>query len=176
MNAVYHSHTLEHMDRNLPEPSRDPALLFTKECLRVLKPGGVLRIVVPNLEFHVRNYLRHLEMSVENVELGFEYDQSVFHFLGQAVIKEASGTAKQRPMLRRIENMLLGDARKRGNTHQWEYDRINLSALLLRAGFSSARIVDYRTSGIPHWREIGLDSRDDGSEYKPNSLYAEGIK
>ena len=42
-DAVYHSHVLEHLD-----PAAGRALLA--ECLRVLKPGGVVRIVVPDLE------------------------------------------------------------------------------------------------------------------------------
>ena len=49
-DVVYHSHVLEHVD-----PSSGHALVM--ECLRVLKPGGVLRIVVPDLERIVELYL-----------------------------------------------------------------------------------------------------------------------
>jgi predicted SAM-dependent methyltransferase len=49
-DAVYHAHLLEH----LPRAS---ALPFVRECLRVLKPGGVLRVVVPDLEQIARLYL-----------------------------------------------------------------------------------------------------------------------
>jgi predicted SAM-dependent methyltransferase len=47
---VYSSHFLEHVPRSLV-----PTLLV--ECLRVLKPGGVLRLVVPDLENMAREYL-----------------------------------------------------------------------------------------------------------------------
>ena len=52
--AVYHSHVLEHIP-----PASVPA--FIAECFRVLAPGGVLRIAVPDLEQIARLYLRHLD-------------------------------------------------------------------------------------------------------------------
>ena len=52
--AVYSSHTLEHLPRN-----EVPKIL--SEFRRVLKPGGILRIVVPDLELMARTYLRELD-------------------------------------------------------------------------------------------------------------------
>jgi SAM-dependent methyltransferase len=52
-DAVYHAHLLEH----LPRAS---ALPFVRECGRVLRPGGVLRVVVPDLEQIARLYLEAL--------------------------------------------------------------------------------------------------------------------
>ncbi len=42
-DVVYHSNIIEHFQR-------DDALLFMKECFRVLKPGGILLVATPNLE------------------------------------------------------------------------------------------------------------------------------
>lgn len=56
---VYHSHVLEHFSKTDGEK-----LLL--ECFRVLKPKGVLRIAVPNLENIVREYLLKLESGIEN--------------------------------------------------------------------------------------------------------------
>jgi predicted SAM-dependent methyltransferase len=176
VDAVYNSHFLEHMDRNLLDPARDTALNFVKECRRVLKPGGVLRIVVPDLERRARAYLQHLEVASTHPEEFAMHDNFVRDILEQSVRKMAFGASTQRPLQRRIEVLLLGDARKHGETHQWEYDRINLRALLESAGFTFTRIVDYRTSAIPKWEEINLDLDEHGAEYKPHSLYAEAIK
>jgi len=48
--CVYSSHTLEHF-------TREEGLVFLKECHRVLKKDGVIRIVVPDLRVIVENYL-----------------------------------------------------------------------------------------------------------------------
>lgn len=53
-DAVYHSHVLEHMDR-----IQAPRLI--QECHRVLKKGGILRVVVPNLEKIAELYLKYLQ-------------------------------------------------------------------------------------------------------------------
>lgn len=53
-DAVYHSHVLEHLERT-------HAAAFLSECRRVLKPGGTLRIAVPDLEGICRRYLRELD-------------------------------------------------------------------------------------------------------------------
>jgi predicted SAM-dependent methyltransferase len=42
-NVVYHSHLLEHL-------TKENGRIFMYDCFRVLKPGGVLRVVVPDLE------------------------------------------------------------------------------------------------------------------------------
>lgn len=56
--AIYHSHLLQHFSKNY-------APFFLKDCFRVLKPSGVLRIVVPDLENIARLYLILLEKSLK---------------------------------------------------------------------------------------------------------------
>ncbi len=163
VDAVYHSHTLEHLDReDIPA--------FLAEILRVLRPGGIHRVVVPDLETAARRYLDSLEAGRD------DHDETVYAIIGQCVRREAFGTSRQPPMRRRVENLLLGDARKRGETHQWMWDRCNLRHALESAGFVDARQFDAHTSDIPDWDEIGLDLDDDGSVYKPGSLYMEARK
>jgi len=58
-DLAYSSHVLEHF-------TKDDGELFVAECFRVLKPGGVLRIVVPDLEAIVRNYIRLLDELIED--------------------------------------------------------------------------------------------------------------
>lgn len=50
VDAVYHSHVLEHIDR-------DAVPGFFADIARVLRPGGVHRIVVPDLERYAHEYL-----------------------------------------------------------------------------------------------------------------------
>ncbi len=163
VDAVYHSHALEHIDREAV-----PA--FFAEILRVLVPGGIHRIVVPDFELGVRDYLASLERGDS------AHDEALVPLLAQSVQREAFGTSLQGPVRRRIENLILGDARKRGQTHQWMYDRLNLAQALGASGFVDMTQHQAHTSAIPRWDETGLDLLPDGSPYKPGSLYMEARK
>ncbi len=167
--AVYHSHILEHIDR-------EAVPRFFEEIRRVLKPGGVHRVVVPDLERYVREYLASLEQGLDDSESRARHDSTVSHMILQMVRREAAGTSQQPPFQRRLENVLLGDARKRGETHMWMWDRVNLSEELEHTGFRDIQIVDWQTSRIPEWNELELDRAPDGGEYKPESLYVEALR
>lgn len=60
-DVVYHSHLLEHFPKRF-------APVFIKECYRVLKPGGVIRVVVPDLEQIAKLYLENLQMALKGDE------------------------------------------------------------------------------------------------------------
>lgn len=49
VEAIFSEHTLEHL-------ALDAALVLFKECAQTLRPGGIMRISVPDLEYHVRQY------------------------------------------------------------------------------------------------------------------------
>ena len=168
VDAVYHSHTLEHLDRNIVPK-------FFKEVRRVLKDGGIHRIVVPDLERICVAYCGHLAECEENHEEVARHDKYVESLLEQSVRKEAYGTSTQRPLRRFIENVLLGDARKRGHTHQWMWDRFNLHHALHEAGFRDIAVKSFSESAIVGWHSYGLDL-DGSSGYKPGSLYMEARK
>jgi predicted SAM-dependent methyltransferase len=140
VDAVYHSHVLEHLDRSI-------ARSFLEETRRVLKPGGLCRIVVPDFEFLCRAYVRHLD------ECQSDPRQKASH-----------------------EDFVLGDARRRGETHQWMYDAVTLPHILEGLGYGQIAIQTWSSSAIPDWHEIGLDRNSEGGEYKPHSLYVEARK
>lgn len=58
-DAVYSSHVLEHL-------TEEDGLRLLHEICRVLKPGGVCRVAVPDLEEICRQYLSTLEQAVED--------------------------------------------------------------------------------------------------------------
>jgi SAM-dependent methyltransferase len=51
VDVVYSAHTLEHL-------SKEEGLRFLKECHRVLRPQGILRIVVPDLARFIGKYAK----------------------------------------------------------------------------------------------------------------------
>ena len=169
IDAVYHSHLLEHIDCT-------EVKVFLMEIFRVLKPNGVQRIVVPDLYFFCKSYVENYEKCINQNKLIKKHDNYVAAILEQAVRKEASGSSKQNKILRKIENLILGDARKRGETHQWMYDSINLKSILNEVGFKNIKVQTFRTSLIFNWNKYGLDLDNENKEYKQGSLYIEATK
>lgn len=168
VDVVYHSHFLEHLERHVADQ-------FLAEVRRVLRPNGIHRIVVPDFELLARDYMRHLEACEANEANIAGHDGYIGAIIEQCVRREAFGTSQQPPLRRAIENVLLGDARRRGETHQWMYDRFSLGYRLRRAGFREVRVHEFDTSEIPSWNEIGLDVDENGEQYKKGSLYLEAL-
>jgi len=166
IDAVYHSHMFEHIDRN-------KAPIFLQEVKRVLVPGGIHRIVVPDMEGLANAYLRHVAQVKDDPSSACDHDRYISDMIEQMVRREAYGTRHQPFVLRTVENILLGDARARGETHQWMYDKVNLAYLLQGNGFNDIQVRSYNNSAIPDWQSFGLEVTEDGSEYKPQSLYME---
>lgn len=82
-DVVYSNQVLEHFDRIQGE-------FLLKECYRVLRKGGVLRIVVPDLEGSCREYLRVLSLP-DGPEKKKLYDWIIVELLDQMVRNEPAG-------------------------------------------------------------------------------------
>ena len=85
-DVVYHSQVLEHIPK-------DNAPAFLAECLRVLRPGGILRVVVPDLEDMAREYLRLLDQSLSNpsARSAADYDWLMLEMYDQVVRNDTGG-------------------------------------------------------------------------------------
>jgi len=169
VDVVYHSHVLEHLDRPLVP-------VFLAEVRRVLKPGGVHRIVVPDLEQLARLYLEDLARRAPVAGDWAGHDACVAEIIEQSVRREAAAARPLEGLRRHVYTRIFGDARRRGETHQWLYDRLNLGALLLEAGYRDIRVERFDTSRIEGWDTYGLDTDSTGAQYKPGSLYLEASR
>ncbi len=166
IEAVYHSHLLEHLDREM-------AKSFLSEVVRVLTPGGLHRIAVPDMEQKCTAYLNSLMRCRNHPELAQQHEYHIASIIEQCVRRESASSRAQSPLRRWLENLLLGDARKRGETHQWMYDRITLSQLLESTGHRNIRVMKHTYSDISGWQDYAIESKEDGSLYRPNSLIIE---
>lgn len=126
---IYSSHTFEHFS---PEES----LVIAKDCYRVLMPGGVLRIVVPDLGLIVKEY-----------------------------IDDSSPTAAQTLISRLGLNHSWQDVIHPGSNHSQMFDAKALVHLLREAGFGKVEISSYRKSAIPEIDQIELEVRRRESLY-----------
>lgn len=89
VDVIYNSCMLEHL-------TREQAEQFLKECYRVLKNDGILRIVIPDLENVCREYLNVLS-HVKNGEEEYKrkYDYIVIELIDQ-MSRQFSGGEMQR--------------------------------------------------------------------------------
>lgn len=113
VNYIYTSHFLEHVER-------DEAIQIINECYRVLKPQGMIRIVVPDFELLVDKYVKK-DIDVDNFLNALEMfpKKGFFKFL----------YSKDR--------------------HKWMYDFHSLNKLLIMCGFKNITRKKFRDSIIP---------------------------
>jgi len=149
-DVIYHSHLLEHLPKRF-------APLFLEECRRVLKPGGILRVAVPDLKEICRIYLDNLRLAMNGDEEAAErYDWTVIELLDQLSRHRVGGEMlkywKQKPLpakefvigrmgeqVQRSIKMLRGSSQKP-----------NMVGRPFPREMDSNRVGKFRLSGQPH--------------------------
>jgi len=128
--VVYASHVLEHLHR-------DDAVRFLSHVRRLLKRGGICRVVVPDLHAIVTWYLAHREEPSEGRTTASS------DLLMDLLMLRVRGT--------RAGNRLLGAVRRATDLHEhkWMYDQEGLVALFAEAGFVRPVTRGYLDSAIP---------------------------
>jgi len=141
--AIYASHVLEHL-------YREEAQRLVKESFRALAKGGVLRVVVPDLEAIVREYIgeRPFGALTKDVERLCRADR-----LNQRLLMRYP-TPIYSHLLHRIYNFW-----KDVNSHKWMYDAESLIALFEAGGFVDVRRREYLDSEIEGIDELEEESR-----------------
>jgi hypothetical protein len=133
-SVVYSSHMLEHLDG-------EEARSFLREAFRVLKPSGILRIVVPDLRLLVDTYLA---------------DGDADSFVRRTHL------ASPRPKGFRglVQSVLVGPRH-----HAWMYDGSALAKLISECGFVDPKILPPGHTTIPEPGSLNLREREDESLY-----------
>lgn len=153
VTAIFCEHVFEHFHPETEAP------LFLRECLRCLRPGGVLRIVVPDAGAYLRAYSQSWEQLAElsplqQIQEGWQETQ--YNYKGQYNVY-------------RTKMQLINEVFRQGNQHKYAYDEETLLLVLLNAGFSDV---------IPQKFDISLDPEmtPDNEARKMESLYIEGVR
>lgn len=145
MKGIFTEHCLEHF-------SIPVAFAVLKECWRVLTPGGLLRIIVPDAELYLELYHRQ-RRGDENALFPFQESES-FNNMFSPIMSV---------------NRVFYQDRDSPSGHRFMYDFQLLKLLLDRLGFESARKVSFREGRDPI---LLIDSESRRSE----SLYVEAEK
>jgi len=132
--VLYSSHMLEHLDRR-------EAAGFLSEARRVLAPGGIIRVAVPDIEKFVDMYLRSKDADafVESTHLS---------------------THRPRRLAEKLRVLFVGLRH-----HQWMYDGASLCKLLSGSGFQRAQVCEVGSSHIPNPSPLNLREREEESVY-----------
>lgn len=125
---IYCSHVLEHLERW-------ESLRILRECRRVLKPGGRLRVVVPDLAIICRSYLE-----------GNTAWDTCRMLWGHAKDVEPAGWKGRL-------------ARHFIRPHQWHYGHAEMEQLMRDAGFAEVRASRFREGDFPDLDPLELESQ-----------------
>ncbi len=129
-SGIYCSHVLEH----LALKDFRTALINT---YKILKPGGVFRCLVPDLEIIVKDYLSSLESRPETASIDFIGAGSIL-----GVLERPKG-------LKGIVTAVMGNSH-----HLWMWDHYSLKNELSNAGFINIRKATFNDSEITEFKLV----------------------
>ena len=132
--VLYSSHMLEHLDRY-------QAKRFLVEAYRVLRPGGILRLVVPDLERLAKRYC---------------VDGDADKFVQSTLLWRQD----QQRLNERLRYLLVGD-----RAHKWMYDEMSAKKLIESIGFASVRGLGPGITSVVEPGALDLWERSEESVY-----------
>lgn len=134
-DAVYSSHFFEHLSLKDGEH-------VLRETFRVLKPGGVVRFLLPTVEAEVEEYLRRKRAGDTLAATDLAQSLNIFE-------DEPKGSWWYRLYFRLYNK----------NSHKMLYDESSLRFYFQTAGFKGVQPRRYLDSAIAHLKEVEREDR-----------------
>ncbi len=147
VDAIFAEHVFEHLD---PKAGAK----FLSECRRCLRPGGVVRIVVPDAGRYIVLYQGQWQGLAAVRPLSKDNDGYRDHWLDRVY---------------RTKMEFINEVFRQGNEHKYAYDAETLMLKFREAGFEKVILQSY---GVSAMEGSPLDTAARGNE----SLYVEAIK
>ena len=143
---IYSSHMFEHLPWSEAEK-------FLFEAYRVLKIGGILRLVLPDLERRSREYLNKVEL----LRVGSLDIIPADEFMKSCLLGVESPWTLRRP----------GDVYRTlfAHGHHWMWDAPSLMVVLRQVGFRQVWEKGFGDSLIPQIEQLDIEQRRDESFY-----------
>lgn len=139
VEVLYSSHMFEHLDRAEADS-------FLQEAFRVLMPGGIIRLAVPDLERIINSYNENKDAN-------------------EFVASLCMSVQKPQRLRERLKLLLVGPRQ-----HHWMYDKASLCKILQNHGFSDAVGLMPGETRIADPGSLNLREREE------ESLYVEAVK
>jgi len=153
VDVVYASHLFEHL-------SLRSANLFLKEAYRVLKPSGVIRLVVPDLYQISRKYI----IDYENAKELINTTEFIMWAINMHRVEPKYGRLG---FVKRLVRQIQGYPHQ----HKYMYDKNSLSLKLLEHSFVDLKVQSYGVSDyIPNIKDV------EGTKESYLSVYLEAKK
>ncbi|HXB45823.1 MAG TPA: methyltransferase domain-containing protein [Puia sp.] len=152
VDVVYASHLFEHL-------SHRAATLFLSESYRTLKPGAVVRIVVPDLYKTAKKYVSEYEEGDSDASKSFLWAinmglENMYPYKSNSFLKKTIARWQEYP-----------------HQHKYMYDELSLRVLLAAHGFQDVKSLTY---GVSDSIEEIKDVEGDREHYI--SIYMEARK
>lgn len=124
LDVIYHSHLLEHL-------SYKEGIAFIQSCYDALKPGGIMRVLVPDLELWCTNYINNNSFFFEEYKKALAPDEHIYPTKG---------------------SIFMGMLHNHG--HKCGYDFETLKWVISNAGFERIRRTLVRESDLADIDEV----------------------
>ncbi|WP_081661431.1 class I SAM-dependent methyltransferase [Halopiger djelfimassiliensis] len=134
---IYTSHAIEHL-------GRDDAEDLIAESYRVLEQGGRIRIVTPDLEKYISEYLGDIELDGSE-----KYTSSADIFVNRTMM----GKENIDMVAQRVRKSIFQPE----NNHYWLYDFKSIENMLEKEGFEEIERCKYQEGNVPDIEK--LDNR-----------------
>ena len=127
VDFIYSSHLIEHL-------RKEEAESVLKECFRILKRDGLIRLSVPDLQVMATSYLKEVK-DIQNNREKQEYlpSERFLELLGM-------GEKTRTPFVLKIFS---------SGKHKWMYDQLSLTVLLTSCGFIDVLKRSYKVGEVP---------------------------
>ena len=151
-----------HMEHLLEHIQIDRVPIFLSECLRILQPGGCIRIVVPDLDIYVKKYY---EGDKEFFQPIIEKFKSNFDKYKDRLVNKYKYW-----LIRTPGAVFISRAVRRFYHHNWMYDFETLRVALEEVGFKKATKQQFQESEFDEFKTM------DNPDRLYESLYVEAVK
>ena len=133
-DGLYCSHTLAHL-------SLEDLRCALVNSYIILKPGGIFRCVLPDLEYEARKYIKDLDNGNRLASI---------HFLNSTLL----GVNKRTRGVKGFISSFFGNA-----NHLWMWDYLSLSEELKKVGFKHIRSCEFNDSKDSKFKSVEEEAR-----------------